>query len=246
MTDENKILLSHLDDLLSSVKKGRKYAFSSFLNVEQLSLVYSSLVSENVNYAVFGGYEDAERCIIGFGCDEIPESYLFPISTISFSLKNNESINHRNVLGSLMSLGVKRECIGDILFKDGFCYLFADSKISDFLITNFNAVSSMRIEPETVTEQVEFVKEYESINATVSSLRLDCVVGELANKSRSASSQLIESGLVFVNSVQCQKKDKNITENDVISIRRVGKFKIGQVLGHTKKNRIKLNILKYI
>ena len=246
MTDENKILLSHLDDLLNSVKKGRKYAFSSFLNVEQLSLVYSVLANQRVDFAVFGGYEDAERCMIGFGCDEIPESYMFPITTIVFSLKNNESINHRNVLGSLMSLGVKRECIGDIIFKDDNCYFFADSKMADFLITNFTAVSSMHIEPEIITDQVHFVKEFESINTTVSSLRLDCVVSELANKSRSSATQLVESGFVYVNSVQCQKKDKNISENDVISIRRVGKYKIGQVLGYTKKNRIKLNILKYI
>lgn len=246
MTDENKILLSHLDDLLNSVKKGRKYAFSSFLNIEQLSLIHSFLAPKKVDFAVFGGYDDAERCVIGFGCDEVPETYMFPISTIVFSLKNNKSINHRNVLGSLMSLGVKRECIGDIVFKDNCCYFFADSKIAEFLIANFTAVSSMHIEPEIITDQVHFVKEFECVYATVSSLRLDCVVSELANKSRSSATQLVESGLVFVNSVQCQKKDKIISENDVISVRRVGKFKIGQVLGYTKKNRIKLNILKYI
>ncbi len=246
MINENKILLSHLDDLLYSIKKGRKYAFSSFLNIEQLSSACSLAYANNANYKVFGGYEDAERCLIGFGCDDIPETYMFPITTISFSLKNNDSINHRNVLGSIMSLGVKRECIGDIVFKDGFCYVFVDSKISDFLLTNFNTISSMHIDPQIETEQIDFVKEFENINITVSSLRLDCIVCELVKKSRTASAEIIESGLVFVNGLQCQKKDKNINENDVISIRRIGKFKIGQLLGYTKKNRVKLNILKYI
>ena len=186
MMDENKILVSHLDDLLSSVKKGRKFAFSSFLNAEQLSVAYSTVLKDCNNYAVFGGYNDAERCIIGFGNDEIPSDCLFPISTVSFSLRNNDKINHRNVLGSLMSLGVKRECIGDIVFKDNYCYIFADCKITDFLLSNFSVVSSMHIEPQIVTHNIEFIKEFESFTVTVSSLRLDCIVSELVKKSRTA------------------------------------------------------------
>lgn len=246
MIDDNKVLISHLNDILLSVKKGRKYAFSSFLNVDQLSDAYSLIRNDDVDYRVYGGYDDAERCMIGFGADDIPEEYLFPISTVSFSLKNIDLINHRNVLGTLMSLGIKRECIGDIIFKDGKCYVFTDSKIADFLLLNFVNVSSFRIEPEIVTDKIEFVKEFEHISITVSSLRLDCLVSELAHKSRTVASELIESGLVFLNSVRCQKKDKIVTSNDIISIRRIGKYMIDDINGYTKKNRIKLNILKYI
>ena len=141
MTNENNIIISRLNDLLVSVKKGRRFAFSSFLNAEQLSAAYSSVCSGDVEFSVFGGFEDAERCIIGFGCDTAPEPNDFPISIISFSLKNNHSINHRNVLGSLMSLGIKRECVGDIVFKDDKCYIFADNKITDFLLFNFTFFS---------------------------------------------------------------------------------------------------------
>jgi len=246
MIDDNRILILHLDVLLSSVKKGRKYAFSSFLNVEQLSCAYSFLKSNDANFNVYGGFEDAERCMIGFGCDENPEDYLFPISVVSFSLKNSNSINHRSVLGSLMSLGLKRECIGDIIFKEGKCYIFAESKIADYLIMNFTSVSSMHIDPEIVTEQIEFIKEFEQMCVTVSSLRLDCVVCGLANKSRTSATEIIEEGLVYLNSIQCQKKDKTVSCNDIISIRRVGKFKVSDIVGYTKKNRLKLNILKYI
>ncbi len=246
MIDSNKILMSHLGDLISSVKKGRKYSFSLFLNIDEVSCAHCLAKANDVEYRIYGGYEDAERCMIGFGCDEAPEDYLFPISTVSFSLRNNSLINHRSVLGSLMSLGIKRECIGDIVFKDDFCYFFADSKIVDFLLINFTVVSSMHVEPVIVTDHIDFVKEFEHDCVTVSSLRLDCVVGELAKKSRSVSAELIESGMVYLNSVQCQKKDKIISDYDVISIRRIGKFKIDGVGGYTKKNRIKVNILKYI
>ncbi len=246
MNDDNKILISHLNDLISSVKKGRKYAFSSFLNVDQLSCAYSILRSTDINYFVFGGYDDAERCIVGFGCDDAPEDYCFPISKVSFSLKNNLSINHRNVLGSLMSLGIKRECIGDILFKENVCYIFVDSKIEEFLLMNFNSVSSMHIELDIVTDKIDFTKEFEQKYITVSSLRLDCIVGELANKSRKVSAELIESGMTYLNSIQCQKKDKVVSCGDIISIRRIGKFKIEDIGGYTKKNRLKVNILKYI
>ncbi len=246
MVNEDKILVSHLSDLIDSVKKGRKYAFSSFLNVEQLSVVYDFLRSADVKYSVFGGFEDAERCIVGFGSDEMPEEYVFPISVIGFSIRQNKQINHRNVLGSLMSLGIKRECLGDIIFKNDMCYVFAEAKIADFLLLNFTSVSSMRIEPVIIDEQIEFEREFEKISVTVSSMRLDCVVSELVNKSRSVSSELITSGLVYLNSIQCQKKDRIIASDDIISVRRIGKFKIDGIQGYTKKNRVKLDILKYI
>lgn len=246
MTDENKLLISHINDMIMSVKKGRKFAFSSFLNEEQLSLACCYAEKFIVDYASYGGYDDAERCIIGFGADGLPQNCCFPITTLCFDTKGKTDISHRHVLGSLMSLGIKRECIGDIIFVEEKCIIFCDTKIADYICYNLTSVSNLRVDVVKMTEQVEFSRSFEEIICIVASMRLDCVVSELSNKSRTAASELIEGGLVFINGIQTQKKDKTIVPGEVISIRRVGKFLIEEFVGTTKKNRIKLKILKYI
>ncbi len=246
MIDENKILISHITDLIDSVKRGRRLAFTSFLSDEQYSVVNSILSKSKVNFSRFGGYSNASRAIVAISADDLPTAVLYPIDTLFFELKDNIDIGHRNVLGALMSLGVKRECIGDIVFNDGKCFVFVQSKMSDFICMNLTSISHFPIKLLKFEGSVEIEARYESLCCIVSSFRLDCFISEIANKSRNSATEIIESGFVFVDGVQCQKKDKIIDVGSTISIRKIGKFKIESLCGTTKKERFKLNILKYI
>ena len=51
--------------------------------------------------------------------------------------------------------------------------------------------------------------------------------------------------VVYLNGAECIKKDKTVASGDVISVRKKGKFKISGISGKTKKDRIKLEVLKY-
>ena len=246
MTKDTNIFLSHIEDLIASVKRGRKFSFSMFLNEEQQSFVFNHAKKSGVCFSLYGGYDFAQRCIAGFSLGEKPDDYVFPITVLSFDIGGRVSIAHRDVLGSLMALGIKRECIGDILFSTNKCYIFVQSKIADYILSNLFTVSSYHIDLCIHEGDLDFERSFEERFCIVSSMRLDCIISELASLSRTRSAQIIEDGAVFINGEQCLKKDKTVLVGNVISIRHIGKFIISSEDGLTKKNRIKLKILMYI
>lgn len=245
MTDETKLLFSKINDVNDAVKRGRMVAFTSFLCYDDRLIAESYCKNSGVSVTFYGGYDDAERCVLGVSETAI-ENYMFPIDVLKFTLRNINDISHRDVLGALMSLGLKREVIGDIIFSDGNCYILCLDKISEFILQNLISVKKYHIKLERHFDQLNVKREYEEINATVSSLRLDCVVAEIAPCSRTQATELILSGFVTLNGYVADKKDRLVNERDIISIRRKGKFRIGELLGKTKKDRIKLKIYKYI
>ena len=71
---------------------------------------------------------------------DIPE-YLEPdydsiISVLEITARDIDKMSHRDYLGSLMGLGIKRENIGDILPLEDRCYIFTKSDISGYIIDN--------------------------------------------------------------------------------------------------------------
>lgn len=88
--------------------------FSDFLNMEEESVL--SALHFNISYRLYGGYDGAERCISAFGYDL--EDAEFPISIIKAepaSPKFADKLSHRDFLGSLMGLGIKKERYSAIL-----------------------------------------------------------------------------------------------------------------------------------
>lgn len=88
----------------------------------------SELASLNLpcDYATFGGYDGAERAVAAFGngCQYAE----FPVKIIKaepLSQKFADKLSHRDFLGSLMGLGIKRNVLGDIVIKENTGYIFA-------------------------------------------------------------------------------------------------------------------------
>lgn len=245
MISPDKLLISKIDDMLISVKNGREIAFSNFLSEDEVVFVTSYLKNKSDSYTFFGGYEDAQRKVLCiFDKDLYYEPY-FPITPIAFLLKKDFELTHRDVLGSLMSTGVKREFVGDIIFTDTHCVFFTIDKMSEYFLNNFTMVKRLNVEPFIYQGVVEYKHSYIECYFTLSSMRVDCLVSSLANVSRTVAEQLILSGFVNVNGVECSKKDKCIELYDIISIRKKGKFKISELNGFSKKGKIKLKVLKY-
>lgn len=244
MTD-NTVLLSHLEDLMQSVRRGRRCAFSNFLNQEERSIALSYFKKCDIQFCFYGGNENADRTVLAFGVSNESECS-FPITALSFEFKSDYNISHQSVLGALMSLGIKRELVGDIIFCDNKCYIFVISSIADYIITNLSSISRYPVKLETVYDAISIKPRFEEISLIVSSMRLDCIVSEVINSSRSKATELIEQGVVFINSLQCVKKDKIVNDGDILSIRKYGKFIVDSQLGLTKKDRIKIKILKYV
>ena len=85
---------------------------------------------------LWGGYEDAQRRMFAaFPKELLPDSERFPVISIYLSFRKEDSLSHRDFLGALMGLGIKREALGDILVGEGRCVLFCKEEIANFVET---------------------------------------------------------------------------------------------------------------
>ncbi len=223
-------------------EKGYKI-FSEFLNLEEQSILADSLLP----CKKYGGYETAERVVAGFGEDikscDFPIKYLV-ISPVS--KKFADSLSHRDFLGGLMNLGIKREMLGDIIVYDNCGYLLCLEQISDYIINNLTRVRHTNVDVKEIEALPEnIIKEPEPVELVVSSLRLDVLVSAVYNLSRNNTSKLFSAGKIFVNSRLTENTSYQIKENDIISVRGFGRFTFLKQLRTTKKDRVVIEVKKY-
>lgn len=220
--------------------------FVGFLSASQVAEGLKAL--KGCNYGVFGGYEGAERNYVGIfpdWCEPSDEQY--PVTSITFTFREADSLTHRDFLGSVMALGLERSTVGDILVEKGRAVMFVSEDVADYIISQLSKVGRVGVALEK--EHIKPLPQmggFVDASATVASLRLDCVIGALTGKSRNSAQEFISSGLVSVNSLLSEKSTSSVKNGDILSIRGCGKFKITSTGELSKKGRIILKWKKYI
>lgn len=194
----------------------------------------------------YGIFEDAERKVMAFSYNEVWD---YPVNLIKITCKDKfNKLKHKDYLGAVMSLGIKREKFGDMILKNDDCYLAAQVDISDYINMNLTSVSrchcAINVLDTNVTEIP--VYDFETIIVNVSSLRIDCVVSSLCNTSRSKAEELIRQGKVLVDYSEASRKDKILKSDCIITVRGYGKFKIIEEAGWTGSGRTKILVKKFI
>ncbi len=236
-----------LIDKVNLCLKNYEVQKSEFLNPYEIKNALSVLnYNKDINYTIDGGYKDCERSIVfiyPFYMDYNDVDSKLDILQIDGNFKFKEVL-HKDYLGSILGLGIKREKIGDILVNDNFCQVIVDSDISDFLIFNLNKigknnVSIKRIEKEDL--KMPNIN-YKEVNTTISSKRLDCVISGIYNISRQESIKYISSERVFVDYEKITSSSKLIEDACLISVRGRGRVIISEIGELTKKEKIKLKI----
>lgn len=255
---EDKLLVSKMIDKLELSIKKNKIEYTDFLDMHQKHLLEKILNREQIcNYIIDGGQEESERNAIIFYPSKMKEivalNYrkILPFDVLRIKLPKEmyNKYNHRDYLGGLMKLGIKREKIGDILVFEEGADIIVMKEITNFLITNISLLtrfSKSTIELVKLEEMRKKEIQLEEKQIIVSSMRLDCVISELIKTSRGKVEDLLNQGLIFVNFENISKSAKQIKENDIITVRKNGRFKIGKIIGTTKNNKIKLIAYKYI
>lgn len=260
MTDKEK-LISHALDLKEKCASQSVITSTNFMSVDELSDVIKTEKVNNqyVDTFYYGGYNEAERKVALF----IPKFYSLSEDDFEeYILSNNESpiellsvkkdkfstVNHRDYLGALMGLGIKREVIGDIILNENGCFIFCLKSIARFIIENFNQAGRAQL---TVSKgNIEQLKsneiKTEVLFASVASMRLDCLIAAAFRLSRGAAIEYINQGLVYVNSSQILKTDYLLKSTDKLVLRGKGKVVIEEIIGENKKGRIHLNIKRYL
>ena len=110
------------------IKKAKIQGFSltKFLDSNESSEL-RKIKDPSIKVFYNGGYDDAERvrAIILDRTEQDPLDYEFELGIIKVIPKSDlREITHRHVLGTLMSFGIKRETIGDIVVNSKDIYIF--------------------------------------------------------------------------------------------------------------------------
>lgn len=218
---------------------------SSFFPMSEINKIKSN---NNLKFLFKGLNESAERKILAIYPKDFPEEYInFPIKFFKIVKKSKFiSLEHKHYLGSILSLGIKREILGDLVVKNQNCYGIILESMFDFLKDNLARINSSPVEIQEISETDIPENEFQILNAVLPSLRLDSVVSAITNLSRNEATSHIDLGNVQVNYEIKREKNLKIDIDDTIIIKKYGKFIIFENKGLNKKEKIKLVIKKYI
>ncbi len=242
---DSKLLIARVDDLKQICSKTNTPKFIGFLTPQEVAIAINRF-NLGERYHLFGGYDNAERVMLGVLPDWCEEP-IFPITALSFNYRECDVLSHRDFLGALMALGITRESIGDILVEKGRAVVFVSDDILKFVSTQLQKVGKVGVTiSEGFSKPLPQAGVKQSFSTTVASTRIDCVVSAVCNTSRGQATQKIEDGFVSVNSVCVTKPTLNIKSGDKVAIRQRGKFEITSCDTHSKSGRIILKYDKYV
>ena len=227
------------------------YTFSDFLSLSDISELYD--IESEIRFAgvkLYGGYEDAERCVARFGDMEVlGYDEEFPISIIHIephAKKFAENLGHRDVLGALINLGIKREVLGDIIIADKEYYVFCLRDISEFIIENLSKIRHTNVKCQ-IEENFTYKYEPERISEEhiVASVRGDAIISKVFKLSRNTALNMFREKKVFVNGKTYENNSGMLKSGDIVSVRGYGKFKFEGILRETKKGKSTIKVVKY-
>ena len=250
--DNESLLKNKIMDAANRSFRQNVYTYTNFLDINEQSVFIQ--MQSNLNFVAFklyGGSDACERQMVQFGSYEtLGYEEDFPITLIKISPlieKYAESLSHRDYLGALMNLGIKREMLGDITIKGKDAYVYCVSHIADFITDNLSTIKHTHIQCSIVdTSNIDCSPVLEDIEVLSASKRIDAAVASLTKLSRSQAVELFRARKIFINSRQMENNSYQLKINDVLVIRGTGKF-IYQGCGkETKKGRVYLSFKKYV
>ncbi len=158
------------------------------------------------------------------------------------------TVSHRDFLGSLLSLGIGREKIGDLLVGEKGCQVVLDHDILPYVLWNWTQVNGVAIQVrEVCQDELETSQgEKKEIKSTVASPRLDAILGVGFSCSRTKTLPDIKGGKVQVNWKTIIDPSYQIKEEDHISYRGKGRIRVESFSGPTQKGRYFVRILLYL
>jgi len=251
MNKEEILLRKRLIELSNLAYTRDIVTFSDFLNLNELNILHTTPKDMfPARYETYGGYDSSERQMVAFLPDALYYDYTYPLAVIEIiplNIKFSEELSHRDYLGSLMNLGIERSKMGDIILQENRALLFVREEISSYIAENLTKIRHTMVKASVSDKtNITFEPRFQKINGNVASVRLDSVLTTAFPMSRSKMSLYIEAGKVFVNGKLITSNGYQLKENDIISVRGLGRIKFVQVLGETRKGRYMIHVNKYI
>ncbi len=239
---EAALLKKRLKELDNKASQGYFEGHSDFLDLYGQDI----FLSLGCGGQLLGGYDDAERKIACFGGFDPPIAF---IKTEPKNKKFSDTLSHRDILGALMSLGIKRETLGDILISKDFSVVICLKKIAQYICENLESIRHTSVKciildklPDNVIEELS--EKSEALTVFTSSLRIDALIAAVFSLSRNDAQKTVSSEKVFSNGRLVTSPSFTISENSQISVRGFGRFYLDCPPAETKKGRLRCTVIK--
>lgn len=251
-TPEERLLLSRALDQMQLADSRSMSTHTGFLSpAEAAAVLRLSDAVHGPKCCLLGGYEGAERCRCAFLPDwQEPEDVAQEelVAAVRATWFASHALTHRDFLGSLMGLGLKREAIGDILAGEGSCDILLQPELQSFVTMNLEYAGheKLHVEPVALTDLHFPTLKTKELHDTVPSLRLDAVAAAGFSISRAKMTDAIHAGKVTVNWQVVTRSDFPVEENAVIACRGMGKCRLTAVGTRSRKGRINITLERYL
>ncbi|MBP1763825.1 MAG: RNA-binding domain protein [Firmicutes bacterium] len=236
-------------DTAEAALKNRKYKLSDFLDPFGCSVAETIIAHyDRLELMLEGGYSGAERVKAAFVDEDFKGEVDFAIDAVSVSWdKRYHQLSHRDVLGALMAMGIKREAFGDIVMTTNGCQILVTQLHTEYVLANLTqigaaAVSVNRIPLMEIAAREEKVKE---VRTTAASLRLDVVAAAGFSVSRTKMAEEIAAKKLKVNWQDAKSGSQIVKPGDILSMRGRGRVEFCEVLGQTKKGRTSIVLKRF-
>ena len=198
---------------------------------------------------LYGGAEGCERVMAGFGVPEgTTES--FPIACLRITpsgMRFAPEMSHRDVLGSLMSLGFERGLLGDIVLREKEAWVFCAERITGFICDGLTSVrrTAVTVKQVDAPPAGELFRTRREI-VQVTSERMDALVAHVFKLSRGNAQSLFAAGRIFLDNAACLRTDAEPREGQIISVRGMGRFRYLGAESKSRKGKMNTIIERYV
>ena len=221
-----EVFVKKILDYLDQVQYKQRLILTQFLDPYHQSIVKSVIGHQDeVQVLENGGFihSESQRMIIAPYFYEIEkEDFEIVVCKIIYA-KNFEKLTHRDILGALMSIGIKRELFGDIVEKDKDFYLAVDQHIYEYLKDHLSMIKRSKVKFVEWDEEIEVKNDYLVKSFIVSSFRLDKIISSFYKISRQKAAEFIRAGHVKVNHKPVEQINYLCNNKDIISFKKHGR-----------------------
>lgn len=249
LSKEDEFLAGNIADKVQAASFKGRSSFTCFLSEGRAELAKKVAAAYSFDrYMLFGGYGGAERVMLGLFADhDDPDENAFPIFAYTISYRRQDGLSHRDILGAMMGLGITRDSIGDILVSDDHAVMFLNETAAKMAEQQLAKIGRAGVKLEKGFDEDSLPqRSFKDISGTVPSLRADCIIALAVRCSRTKAEQLITSGAVSVKGEELLSGAKKLSEGDTFTIRGSGKFILDKIGGNTKKDRIYIDLKKFV
>lgn len=257
--DEDRFLAAKLLDKIEFVAKRNSVEYTDFLDIRQSKMLEKVMKELKLNnYFLYGGYLEAERNVLVIFPNKLEDvfkqgkfDYNSIVEVIRIKLPNELKgmYSHRDYLGAVIKIGMKREKVGDIITNNNGADLIVLKESAKYILEGLKGLTrfSKSDFEEVKIEELNIAEpKIQRLEIIIPSMRIDSIVSEAIRISRSKASDMIKEERVFINNELITKGAKEAKEGDKVTVRGKGRFKVGNVINTTKKGNLVLEIEKSI